>query len=258
MDVAGAGWPNLMLLLPACYLASLVSGMAGFAFGAVAVALILPLGPADVLVPLILIGSIVGQVISLTALRRAVAWRKMLPFVLGGLVGVPFGTAALHFADPHAFRISLGVVLVVFSLYGLLRGAAAPVAFGGRAADMAVGAIGGAMGGYAGLSGILPTIWCGLRGWPREEQRAVYQPFIVVIQICALASGGAAHVFSEGTAARRRLRTGLPARHAERAVGVRAARRTAVPHCRPRAAAGVRRSATRVTALSIRKPKETA
>lgn len=196
MHSMGTEWPNLALLLPACFLASLVSGIAGFAFGAVAVALVLPLGPAPMLVPLILIGSIVGQVTSLAALRRAVDWPKMLPFLAGGLVGVPVGTAALLFADPHAFRISLGVILILFSLYGLLRGTAAPISFGGRPADLVVGAIGGAMGGYAGLSGILPTIWCGLRGWPREEQRAVYQPFILVIQICALLSGGAAHVFS--------------------------------------------------------------
>ena len=67
------------------------------------------------------------------------------------------------------------------------------------AADAVVGLIGGAMGGYAGLSGILPTIWCGLRGWAAEEQRAVYQPFILVIQVCALLSGGAAQVFSAGS-----------------------------------------------------------
>lgn len=196
MDASGAGWPDLYLLLPACFLASLVSGVAGFAFGAVAVALILPLGPAGVLVPLILAGSIVGQVISLVSLRRGVAWRLLWPFLLAGFAGVPLGTAALHLADPHAFRISLGVVLILFSLYGLLRGETRPVAFGGRAADAVVGLIGGAMGGYAGLSGILPTIWCGARGWKREEQRAVYQPFILAMQVCALVSGGAAGLFS--------------------------------------------------------------
>ncbi len=196
-----AGWPDLYLLLPACFLASLVSGIAGFAFGAVAVALMLPLGPADVLVPLILAGSILGQVISLLSLQRGVAWNKLWPFLPAGIVGVPLGTAALGLADPHAFRVSLGVVLILFSLYGLLRGTSRPVVSGGRAADALVGLIGGAMGGYAGLSGILPTIWCGARGWTRDEQRAVYQPFILVMQILALLSGGAAGLFSAGSLA---------------------------------------------------------
>jgi uncharacterized membrane protein YfcA len=31
------------------------------------------------------------------------------------------------------------------------------------------------------LNGILTTIWCGLRGWPKDEQRAIFQPIGVAI-----------------------------------------------------------------------------
>jgi uncharacterized membrane protein YfcA len=51
------------------------------------------------------------------------------------------------------------------------------IAWGGRAADGAVGLLGGVMGGVAGLSGPLPTLWCGLRGWSKDAQRGVYQPY---------------------------------------------------------------------------------
>src|SRR5258706_349577 len=40
----------------------------------------------------------------------------------------------------------------------------------------AVGFFGGVLGGATGLAGILVTIWSGLRGWPKDEQRAVFQP----------------------------------------------------------------------------------
>ena len=49
---------------------------------------------------------------------------------------------------------------------------------------------GGALGGVAGLSGPLPTIWCGLRGWSADTQRGVYQPFnlaILGLVLCAYA-----------------------------------------------------------------------
>jgi len=39
-----------------------------------------------------------------------------------------------------------------------------------------IGFSGGIFGGVAGLSGPLPTIWCGLRGWNADTQRGVYQP----------------------------------------------------------------------------------
>jgi len=35
------------------------------------------------------------------------------------------------------------------------------------------------LGGMTGLSGILVIIWCGLRGWSRDVQRAVFQPTAV-------------------------------------------------------------------------------
>lgn len=31
------------------------------------------------------------------------------------------------------------------------------------------------------------TIWCGLRGWPKETQRGIFQPFILVMQLETLA-----------------------------------------------------------------------
>lgn len=39
----------------------------------------------------------------------------------------------------------------------------------------------GVLGGMTGLAGILVTIWCGLRGWPKDVQRTVFQPVAVAI-----------------------------------------------------------------------------
>ena len=37
-----------------------------------------------------------------------------------------------------------------------------------------------------GLSGALPTIWCGLKGWGKDAQRAVFQPFNLAVLSFAL------------------------------------------------------------------------
>jgi hypothetical protein len=47
--------------------------------------------------------------------------------------------------------------------------------------------IGGLMGGLGGLNGPAPTIWCSLRGWSRDEQRAVFQTFSLCMQSLTLA-----------------------------------------------------------------------
>jgi uncharacterized protein len=46
----------------------------------------------------------------------------------------------------------------------------------GRAADGAVGVLNGVIGGATGLAGIVTVIWTSMRGWSRDEQRAVFQP----------------------------------------------------------------------------------
>jgi hypothetical protein len=63
--------------------------------------------------------------------------------------------------------MGVGAFLVLYSLYALFRPAIAPVKAGGAAADAGVGFLNGVLGGITGLAGILVTIWCGLRGWPR-------------------------------------------------------------------------------------------
>jgi len=50
-----------------------------------------------------------------------------------------------------------------------------PIVAGARA-DAGVGLLNGILGGATGLAGIIVTIWCGLRGWPKDVQRTVFQP----------------------------------------------------------------------------------
>src|ERR1700694_3306595 len=37
------------------------------------------------------------------------------------------------------------------------------------------------LGGTTGLAGIIVVIWCGLRGWPKDVQRTVFQPVGVAV-----------------------------------------------------------------------------
>src|SRR5262249_195240 len=76
---------------------------------------------------------------------------------------------------------TVGAVLVLYSAYGLARPAMKPVKRGGATADASVGFLNGILGGLTGLAGILTTIWCGVRGWPKDEQRALFHPIGVAI-----------------------------------------------------------------------------
>ena len=79
------------------------------------------------------------------------------------------------------FEIGVGIFLCVYSFYALFRPAMGAVTAGGGAADAAVGFLNGVLAGITGLAGILVTIWCGLRGWPKDQQRTIFQPVAVAI-----------------------------------------------------------------------------
>ena len=45
--------------------------------------------------------------------------------------------------------------------------------------DFGIGILNGILGGLTGLAGPVITIWCQLRGWRKDEQRAIFQPVIL-------------------------------------------------------------------------------
>jgi uncharacterized protein len=129
---------------------------------------------------LIIAFGLLVQGYSVWKLRKALDWRKLWPFIAGAAVGVPAGVTLLTWSDPRGVRIAVGIILILYSIYVFFR-PALKFSGGGRASDAAVGFLGGALGGLTGLAGILVTIWCNLRGWPKDLQRTVFQPVAVAI-----------------------------------------------------------------------------
>jgi uncharacterized membrane protein YfcA len=172
---------ELPLFLLATFVGAFVAGLSGFAFGLVAASLWL-----YVLTPLQSASLIVGfgllvQGYSVWKLRAAIDWRRLWPFMIGAVVGVPVGVSLLTWANPKSVRIAVGAILIAYSLYAFLRPQLKVATVVPPAADMAVGFVNGLLGGLTGLAGIIITIWCNLRGLPKDLQRATFQPVAVVV-----------------------------------------------------------------------------
>ncbi|HZD88666.1 MAG TPA: sulfite exporter TauE/SafE family protein [Pseudolabrys sp.] len=161
---------------------AIAAGGAGFAFGLTASSIWLhridPLHSA-------LLINCCGTMLHMTTIwpqRKHVEIRRVWPFVVGGLIGIPIGVRVLLILDAGMLKAALGAFLLVFGAYALLAPRIHTVAGGGRVADAGIGFIGGILSGVGGYSGVVPTIWTQLRGWPKQMARAVYQPYIIVIQ----------------------------------------------------------------------------
>jgi uncharacterized membrane protein YfcA len=171
---------ELPIFLLATFAGAVVAGLSGFAFGLVAASIWLYiLSPLQSATLIIAFGLIV-QGYSVWKLRHALDWKKLWPFIAGAAIGAPVGVTVLTWANPAYVRAGVGVLLVLYSLYAFFRPALKPVT-GGAAADAGIGFLNGVLGGMTGLAGILVLIWSGLRGWPKDQQRAVFQPVAVAI-----------------------------------------------------------------------------
>ena len=169
-----------------------VSGLAGFGTGLVALGIWLHVIDPKLAATLVLACSVVSQSQTIPYVWHAVDRRRVGPFILGGLAGVPVGAALVAYLAPEALKLWVGLLLVGFSAFMLSGRPRRPIAWGGRAADTAVGFAGGLMGGLAGLSGPPPIIWATLRKWTRDQRRAVFQAYNLSILFAALIAHAAA------------------------------------------------------------------
>lgn len=162
-------------------LAGFVQGLSGFAFALVAMSIWAWTLEPQLAAALAVCGGLTGQVLAAVTVRRGFDVKMLLPFIAGGLAGIPVGTLLLPLLDVHLFKLVLGSSLVLLCPVMLLAhrlpriAIANPVA--ARLADGAIGLTGGVLGGIGGFSGVVPTLWCTLRGMQKDTQRSVIQNF---------------------------------------------------------------------------------
>jgi uncharacterized membrane protein YfcA len=177
---------SLLLVIAGAALAGFAQGVSGFAFALVSLSIWAWGIEPTLAVVLTVFGSLVGQLVTLPFVWRGFDLKRALPFIVGGLVGIPIGAALLNAVDPELFKLGLGIFLVVYCPLMLLLDVDRSMQWGGRLADAAAGWVGGFLGGLAGISGPVPTLWTTLRGWSKDEQRGVLQGFNIAMHSATL------------------------------------------------------------------------
>lgn len=166
---------------------SFLSSIAGFAFSAICGGVLFHLWSDHVeVVQVMTVCSIANQSAMVCAIQRDIDWRTLPVFLMGGFAGLPFGLWMLLHSDRHAYLSALGILLLLTSSYMLSR-RTRPARVGHPALDALAGLLGGITGGAAAFPSAPLTVLCQLRGCDKSTQRALYQPFIVAMQVAAIA-----------------------------------------------------------------------
>jgi uncharacterized protein len=176
------------IVIAGAALAGFVQGLSGFGFSLTAMSLWAWTLEPQLAAALAVFGGWTGQVIAAVSVRRGFDLRRVLPFILGGLCGLPLGVHILPRLDVPLFKALLGLLLVVMCPLMFFAARLPRITRGGRAADAVAGAAGGVMGGLGGFSGVIPTLWCTMRGFEKDAQRAVIQNFNLAMLTVTFAS----------------------------------------------------------------------
>jgi uncharacterized membrane protein YfcA len=170
------------------FICSVISAVAGFAFSALAGAVLFHMHDDPVrVVSVLLVSSLAGAVYTVWSIRQSIDWRELLPYVAGGAVAVPPGVLLLLNTRTEAYLPTLGCFLVLYGAYALV-GPPLSVRHDGCVARFLVGVAGGLTGALAAFPAAFLVIWCRAQDMDKHRQLAIVQPFILLMQAMILAT----------------------------------------------------------------------
>lgn len=193
--------PKASLILPLAGMLAVsgfVSGLTGFGFSAVGVVILWLLSP-DRAIPLLMMLSLANQFYSFWLINAAesrngvVAESPATPpapsthlFIVGGVIGVPFGVWLLDILPVKPMVLMIGAVLLAYAMWALFKPRLVKRRFNSLSAQWLTGAVGGVIGGFTAFPGSALIVWSSLQGLSKAQQRRVVQPFIMAMQLLSL------------------------------------------------------------------------
>jgi uncharacterized membrane protein YfcA len=189
--------PELFIYLMLAGLAGgFINGLAGFGTALFSLGFLLQILPPVQAVGLVLILSVFSGLQGLWIVRQQIFEhpKRLVRFLLPALIGIPLGVYSLSFIDTDMLKIFIGLFMLFYGGLFVLRANLPTLSGPAPTTDSLVGLMGGILGGAAGLSGALVTIWLSMRPYSKNETRAVLQPYNMVVlglSVLMLAANGA-------------------------------------------------------------------
>ncbi len=180
------GGLDIALLLTGAFLAGIVTGLTGFGTALTAMALWLYAITPVLAAPLVAFCSLSSHVFTVRKIWPDMNFRAAMPFVFGGVLGIPAGVWLLTKLSPDMFKLVVGIVLIVYPLFMLVAKKPPAIAQAPKFVDGGIGVIAGICGGFAGLSGPILVIWSQLCQWSKQQARGVLQLINMIILLAAI------------------------------------------------------------------------
>lgn len=170
----------------------IMSGLSGFGFSAIGAISLSLLSPA-LAIPLLMALSTANQLLSIGQLKADMKPLKQWwpdgpgPYLAGGVFGAPIGIWLLQVLPPTSLMCAFGIFLMSYAAYSMIKPDSMVIKVKQNIySALAVGGIGGVLGGVTAFPGAAVVIWTGISKMPKTETRAIMQPYILIMQILSL------------------------------------------------------------------------
>jgi uncharacterized membrane protein YfcA len=169
---------QIALIAIVVFIAATQQVLSGFGFALIVMPLLTLLIGIRTAAPLVALAGLTLYAANVLRTRREVDLRRLARLALGSVLGVPAGIWALSALDERIVKGALGAVLVAYALYALAR----PAGLRLRSSRWIVpaGCLAGCLAGAYNTPGPPVVVYGRLRGWPRDEFRAILQALFLV------------------------------------------------------------------------------
>jgi uncharacterized protein len=166
------------LVCAVIFFAGFTQGLSGFGSVLLAIPLLATFLDIKTVIPLTALMGMGMTTLLLVQLWHHLAWRGILPFLIGTLPGVPLGGFFLKKMDNGTVELILGSLLVIYAAYGLLLRTTPKGIRKGW--GYLLGFLGGCLGGAFSASGPAVIVFVSLQDWPKDRIKASLQGIFFV------------------------------------------------------------------------------
>ena len=162
-----------VLVATVVFLAAFVQTLSGFGFALIVMPLITIVMGLRTAAPLVALAGLTLCAINLFRYRQAVNLKEVLRLGVASALGVPIGIWALTNVNESVIRPLLGLILIAYAVYALMRPTAPRLC--SHWWVYPAGFVAGCLGGAYNTPGPPVIVYGSLRQWPKDEFRAVLQ-----------------------------------------------------------------------------------
>jgi uncharacterized membrane protein YfcA len=174
----GIAVSDLWILIPVIFIAIFTQGVTGFGSALVAMAFLPALLGVKVAAPLVALVAATTETVLLIRYRNAVNLQPVWRLVVGAVIAIPIGVTALRQVNERITLTILGIVIIGYALYALLKFNLPALNHHGWA--FVFGFAAGLLGGAYNTSGPPAVIYADSRRWSQIEFKANLQSFFLL------------------------------------------------------------------------------